>query len=140
VCSSDLRLDLVSAGAARVCDRFSTAVERCGERLGRIIELRIGENEAALERSLKSVSMGVKMFIERNESILASSASALDALSPLAVLGRGYSICKKQDGTVIKSASQLSIGDAVSLVFKDGTAQAGITGVMAESDSPRGQA
>jgi exodeoxyribonuclease VII large subunit len=133
------RLDLVSAGAARVCDRFFTIVERYGERLGRIMELRIGENETTLDRSLKSVSVGVKMFIERNESILASSASSLDALSPLAVLGRGYSICKKQDGAVIKSASQLSIGDAVSLVFKDGAVEAGITGVMAESDSHHGQ-
>ena len=49
----------------------------------------------------------------------------LDALSPLAVLSRGYSIVEK-DGLVVFGVKQVTPGDQISLRFKDGTADATI--------------
>lgn len=37
--------------------------------------------------------------------------AALDAMSPLKVLGRGYAIARKADGTVLKSAAEVKPGD-----------------------------
>ena len=40
-------------------------------------------------------------------------AAALDAMSPLKVLGRGYAIARKADGEVIKKASDVASGDRI---------------------------
>ena len=48
------------------------------------------------------------------------AAAALDALSPLKVLSRGYSMVSGKDG-VIKSAHDLHSGDAVQITLSDGT-------------------
>ncbi len=50
-------------------------------------------------------------------------AGRLDALSPLAVLGRGYSLTRRvSDGQVVRDASQLSLGEAISTRFARGQA------------------
>jgi exodeoxyribonuclease VII large subunit len=50
----------------------------------------------------------------REETRLRDSAGRLAALSPLAVLGRGYSVCWNADGTrIIRNADQTSAGDRV---------------------------
>jgi len=54
-----------------------------------------------------------------NES-LRVAASKLDALSPLAVLGRGYSITQQADGTVVRSANQVSKGDRLKILLGHG--------------------
>jgi exodeoxyribonuclease VII large subunit len=47
----------------------------------------------------------------------------LDALSPLAILDRGYSICSKlPEGTIVRSVTDISVGDALKVLFTDGEA------------------
>jgi exodeoxyribonuclease VII large subunit len=50
--------------------------------------------------------------LEKRKSILASSAHTLDAISPLAVLGRGYAIALK-DGKAVRDADDLEAGDTL---------------------------
>ena len=47
-------------------------------------------------------------------------ASALDAMSPLKVLGRGYAIASGENGELIKSVSDVNAGDKLSLSVSDG--------------------
>ena len=47
-------------------------------------------------------------------------ASALDAMSPLKVLGRGYAIASKENGEIVKSVSDANTGDKLSLSVSDG--------------------
>ena len=47
-------------------------------------------------------------------------ASALDAMSPLKVLGRGYTIASKENGEIVKSVSDANTGDKLSLSVSDG--------------------
>ena len=49
-------------------------------------------------------------------------ASSLDAMSPLRVLSRGYSIASGADGTVVKSVTELSEGEKIRLRLSDGSA------------------
>lgn len=53
-------------------------------------------------------------------SELARAAAALDALSPLKVLGRGYSIAYDGAGRVATSTSAFAVGDTVRLRMADG--------------------
>ncbi|MBD3346143.1 MAG: exodeoxyribonuclease VII large subunit [Chitinivibrionales bacterium] len=55
-----------------------------------------------------------------------TAGAQLQALSPLAVLGRGYSVVTKEDGTTVKDASQISQGEDVRLRFKESEARAKI--------------
>ncbi len=68
-----------------------------------------------------------KKEIAENRARLERAVSGLEALSPLKVLSRGYSMTIK-NGRVISSASQLSAGDIITLKFADGTTEAAITG------------
>ena len=56
---------------------------------------------------------------ERREKFIRLAAS-LDALSPLKVLARGYSIAYSSDGNILKNAGQVGVGDSISLRLLDG--------------------
>lgn len=66
-----------------------------------------------------------KNYLMDYSSRFAILCSKLDALSPLKVLGRGYSIIKK-DGLVINNSDSLKSGDTVSIQFADGSVDAEI--------------
>lgn len=55
-------------------------------------------------------------------------AASLDAMSPLRVLSRGYSIASKED-MLIRSARELSEGDVIQLRFADSKAECSVLGV-----------
>lgn len=58
--------------------------------------------------------------VEDASSRLRLAAGALDALSPLAVLQRGYALAQDRDGKLIRDAGKLQIGDAVGLRLAKG--------------------
>lgn len=49
-------------------------------------------------------------------------AAALDAMSPLRVLGRGYAIAEDGEGRTVKSVKSLKSGDLINVVLNDGRA------------------
>ena len=53
-----------------------------------------------------------------------SYVAKLDALSPLKVLTRGYSMAKNDAGTVIRSISQVELGERIDVQFSDGSLSA----------------
>ena len=55
-----------------------------------------------------------------NRHRFVSLASALDAMSPLKVLSRGYAIASKDDGQLVKSVYDVSCGDKLQLNVNDG--------------------
>ncbi len=55
--------------------------------------------------------------------------AALDAMSPLKVLSRGYAIVSGASGDVIKSINAIDKGDTVSVRFSDGTADCEVASV-----------
>lgn len=54
---------------------------------------------------------------------LAANGERLHALSPLAVLERGYSIVRRDDGAVIRSAQDVLVGDTLDVTFHIGGAR-----------------
>jgi len=58
--------------------------------------------------------------LEAAHQRLGLAAAALDALSPLAVLQRGYSIAQDKDGQLLRDSSSVSIGDPVRLRLAKG--------------------
>jgi len=59
------------------------------------------------------------LFAQRQRT--ARLAAALDAMSPLKVLGRGYAIAKKEDGTLLTKVAQAEVGERFELRVSDGS-------------------
>jgi len=74
----------------------------------------------------RRVVSGAARRVDRRRLELQSAAVALNALSPLATLERGYAIVRTGDGKTVRTASTLAAGSAVDVVFRDGVASATI--------------
>ncbi len=58
--------------------------------------------------------------ISKKRQQFAQQVNVLHAISPLTVLSRGYSITSQQNGSIIKSQTDVSIGDEISTKLADG--------------------
>lgn len=58
-----------------------------------------------------------------------STASKLDAMSPLKVLTRGYALVEQGSGELVQSVTQIHCGDEIRLTVGDGTINAAVTEV-----------
>ena len=63
---------------------------------------------------------GLDRSVSAQKERLARLAASLDAMSPLKVLGRGYAIAQKGDGTVLSSVKDAAPGDRFTLRLSDG--------------------
>jgi exodeoxyribonuclease VII large subunit len=61
-------------------------------------------------------------LLATHRSRLASQMDGLRALSPRRVLERGFCIARSTDGTLLRAAERLRVGDRVSLEFGRGSA------------------
>lgn len=67
----------------------------------------------------EAVVRAYESYLERQKSRFALDIGKLEALNPLAVLKRGYSIASK-DGISIKSVDDLNIGEKIKITLSDG--------------------
>jgi exodeoxyribonuclease VII large subunit len=77
------------------------------------------QRRARLERSMQA-------RLEHVRKQLAQRAAVLEALSPLKVLERGFSLARDASGRTLKKVSQLQVGQDFSLQLVDGWAEAQI--------------
>lgn len=77
---------------------------------------KLASNEIRLSEAMKSC-------FEKKKAVIGSRAAALDSLSPLKIMSRGYSLVYKEN-ELIKSADVLSEGDRITVRFADNEASA----------------
>lgn len=80
----------------------------------------IGQNMQRLDQLQKDLVDSVDSSIQQAKSKLSLAAGRLDALSPLAVLQRGYSVVQDEKGDVIRSVKQIKVGDNLRTKLPDG--------------------
>lgn len=84
----------------------------------------LGPLEARLRSSMRAL-------LQRNSHALANSVAKLEAISPLAVLARGYAIALRSTPAgprALRAASEVSPGDVIDVRLHDGTVRAEVTG------------
>jgi exodeoxyribonuclease VII large subunit len=122
--------------AARLGRAALRACERLGDRHSRAHEAlrahapseRVRARRARLAAAERALEVAARRAAERLRSRLQGAAARLHALSPLAVLGRGYAIAERRDtGAVVRRASELRPGDALRIRLGEGELEAAVT-------------
>ncbi|MFO0269464.1 MAG: exodeoxyribonuclease VII large subunit, partial [Gemmatimonadota bacterium] len=72
----------------------------------------------------RQVQLAAQRVVERRRARLEAAGGRLEALSPLATLGRGYAVAQATDGTALTSAKAFRDGLDFSLVLRDGRVRA----------------
>ena len=73
-----------------------------------------------LDYQRQRLAQGLATTVGREREHFARLSAGLDALSPLKVLGRGYAIARRADGTIISSVGDVATGDTLALRVTDG--------------------
>lgn len=84
---------------------------------------RIKQSQADTAQLQKRLAQSAHININNNKMKLSSAIRTLDALSPLKLMERGYTIPYK-DGMVVKSIHQVMAGDELTVTMQDGKVEA----------------
>ena len=79
----------------------------------------IDDRLATVDALFSAAAVNIERRLNAETTRFAATAGKLDALSPLKVMSRGYSIAKK-DGKILKSVSEINTGDRFTLKLSDG--------------------
>ena len=127
-------LDAMSSAMATALSRQLTAARRQYQLLSAhtalqspvgYLEQRRKSLELLKNRLVSSQAQGIHRAKNRYIGVTAK----LDAMSPLKVLTRGYAMAQTEEGSVLKSVSQVNPGDNIKISISDGTLSAAVTEV-----------
>ncbi|MCR5090191.1 MAG: exodeoxyribonuclease VII large subunit [Oscillospiraceae bacterium] len=85
---------------------------------GSFVDLRQLETDRLQER----LAGAMRETLLQHKNQLGRQAAALDAMSPLKVLARGYALVSDREDRLVRSVAALSVGDRLHLQLADGTA------------------
>lgn len=145
---ADLRAPTPSAAAEIICPDINVEISRCENAkvmIERLVNDKIDEKmQFVSDLTETSVLASSENFLKEHcdyikdlrtrlkdsfdnvfgiyENRFAVLLGKLNALSPLAVMERGYSVAKTAGGAIIKSASQIAVNDNINIEFANGSA------------------
>jgi exodeoxyribonuclease VII large subunit len=123
----------LEATTARLCEceargrvRLALKLDGFLTRYGlRALRNRITDGTQTTDELAARVAAAARRRVEDARSALQEKLGRLEALSPLATLGRGYALVERlPERSLVRSAAQLSVGDDVRLRFASGEARA----------------
>jgi exodeoxyribonuclease VII large subunit len=116
-----LRQALVRSAESRR-ERWARLVKSYGFRMP---VHRAREAAQSLDEARRRIAFAVAAARERRARDLGALAARLTALSPLAVLERGYAVARREPtGALVRDAADLARGDLLALTFARGRARA----------------
>ncbi|HIM21625.1 MAG TPA: exodeoxyribonuclease VII large subunit [Gammaproteobacteria bacterium] len=88
---------------------------------------KVKEAKVYLQNASKDLLKAFKLKIERKNKLLGELVATIEAVSPLSVLARGYSIISiEPEGKILSSSNQVKIGQTISAVLNKGSIRAEI--------------
>ena len=121
-------LSTLQSGGTRLVQAQLKLLEREEVRLDNLSRKRVLTDPSAFLQDRKmyldfvqqKLAGAARMTLDGDERRFARLTAKLDAMSPLKVLGRGYAMVQREDGTVLRSAQQAEIGDRVQVRLGEG--------------------
>ncbi|MBI4247663.1 MAG: exodeoxyribonuclease VII large subunit [Candidatus Rokubacteria bacterium] len=99
--------------------------------------VRLYADRHRLERAHARLGGDLARRLTADRHRLVAAVGRLDSLSPLAVLGRGYSLALTPAGVVVKSARQVAPGDALSVLLAEGSLDCRVEHTRERDDRPQ---
>lgn len=93
------------------------------QRLIRAMESKQTENKLKCDFAVKQLEQAINKRLDISKREFTKNCAFLDALSPLKVLSRGYSVAVNEQGKAIYNSSQIKQGDILKIKFKKGSAE-----------------
>ncbi|RMF18810.1 MAG: exodeoxyribonuclease VII large subunit, partial [Deltaproteobacteria bacterium] len=118
-----VRLERALAGRSRLA---ASALARVESALDRAVRSRVHDWTSIVAAADANLRRAALLRVEGASNKLARLSSKLEALSPLAVLERGYSLATRPDGRLVRSAGEIKPGDELGLRFARGRARASV--------------
>ena len=115
---------------------MAAKIDRAGERLGNLANRPVLKSPlASFEGRRKALELLGNRLISAQSGAVARSrqrfvaqVSKLDAMSPLKVLTRGYAMASREDGTIVRSVSDVKPNDPIAVRVSDGIIEATVIG------------
>ena len=122
--------DILSAYEIRMGESMRKKLSLLSQRLDSLSSRRVLNDPSVyisgrrleLDRRSDRLIASMDAICADKKRTLSTLAASLDAMSPLRVLSRGYSITSHAGGEVVKSASELKPGDTVKITLYRGSA------------------
>jgi exodeoxyribonuclease VII large subunit len=96
----------------------------------------LGRAQQRLVSSRIHLDRAMERTLHESRTALASLGARLHALSPLAVLDRGYAIVLGRDGALIRSKAQVAPGDKITTRVSDGAFTSRVDGAARKKTAP----
>ena len=96
------------------------------DKLIRTVTGQIAQQKQQVETLLPRLKMSMQHEMAQSKQRFGQAASGLQLVSPLAVLGRGYSVTKK-DTEVVRQLKQVALDDDITIQISDGEIVARVT-------------
>lgn len=90
----------------------------------------LDERRLLLDGMQRRLCVAQQRQLEANRRRQVRLTAALDAMSPLKVLTRGYTMAQTQQGILLRSAAQVQVGEQITLLLSDGRLQAQVEAVQ----------
>jgi len=134
----------------RRLQQHAQTLDRLENQMGRAIRLRLQQtrNEISVQRralyasapdstfkvltgklltARNRLQLGIKTKLDKQKQQLAEFTRGLNAVSPLQVLARGYSITYNENGHVIRESQRVKTGDSIQSTLADGVITSTVT-------------
>lgn len=98
-------------------------------RVGAAATRHIDDADRHLERASASVRTAAPRRVRSAERELDAMAAQVRALDPARIMERGWSVTRRSDGTLVRSADDLAAGDVIVTRFVDGRATSTVSAV-----------
>jgi exodeoxyribonuclease VII large subunit len=89
----------------------------------------VARRHERVDRAARGLRAAAVRDAERRSARVSAVAGRLHALSPLAVLARGYAVARDASGATLGSVSNFAVSQEFDLLLRDGTVQATTRGV-----------
>ena len=135
-------------------DRIEMATRTLGESIREIYSLRkdryadlrqrlsplklsgdLGRRKTRLRVLVERQVAAIRESLSAKQSDLRAAGAGLNALSPLGVLERGYSITKDKAGKIVRSSRDVRIGEEIDVILGSGKLEARVTGSDSEDET-----
>lgn len=136
----DLAADVRAATPSNACEivvqdaeALHQALDDGEDRMAAALERLVPDLRSRVSDLARRSKDAVRGALRRERELLGARAGRLDALSPLAVLERGYAVVRK-DGVALRSVDDASVGDDITITATDGDIDARVTAKRRKTD------